>query len=663
MERKTQLLDLVNPLSKSGTDALKYAEHLETLLDFIVPERIGEAYTGALENHDFCGALAEYAAFLRKRAPFSASELRAEGSYSRESADNCVKGRAREVNIDWDFGDEVDFLFDPTELKGPRNHEWLWQFNRHGQWIHMAKAYADTKDEKYARTFEKQLLKWIAETDIPANHNGPGSAWRTIECGIRLLGSWQIAFDGFRHSPSVSDAALLLMVSSMHRQTIHLLKNPTRANWLMMESNGVYTFSSLFPEFSDSSENRAIAASRIMEEVRSQILPDGMHNELSPDYQSVVFGCACNFYSLALSLGTAHEIPEEFVDLIRSTVNAAVLLSTPAFTQPRTNDTYTIPTRVYTDRAQILLGAKPEYLFVNTNRKEGAPPAGNTASAYLPYAGFAAMRSDWTEDALYLCFDVGSLGMAHCHQDMLNINLFKGRQELIYDDGGGQYEISAARTYGISAYGHNTVLVDGMAQNRTAPMCYSEPYDAGWITNDSFDYAAGEYRDTFGNDCTKPAVHKREIRFAKPDFFVVSDTLSSSDGCAHDYELLFHLDTLKVNTLPEYPNGVMSCFGKEYEIAIIPLDENADEVKINVVSAVTEPHMQGWYMGRNDQNLHPAVTVSRTITGVKNFRFHTLLIPVRSGQPIPAVTKIGEKKFSISINGKEYTFDLDSLNQ
>lgn len=664
MERRDQLTKIVSPLAKNETDANKFVRHLEELFDFIIHEKIGVDFTKAIGDNDYAGAIKVLADYYRRKSPPPLPELSGKGPYNEQDAENCISGIARSVNIDWTFPNgEIDFLFDPTEIKGPRNHEWLWQFNRHSQWMHIARAYTATGDERYAQVFEKQLLKWIAQTDIIDNWNGPGSAWRTIECGLRLLGSWPVAFDGFRKSPTLSDAALLLMIASMHRQSVHLTAHPTTRNWLMMESNGVYTFSSLFTELKDSAENKKIASSRLLAELEVQILPDGMHNELSPDYQSVVFGCAANFCSLARSLGAGNEIPAGFIKLIRDTVDAAILLSTPALTQPRTNDTFTIRTEVYTGRAEEILGSDPTYRYINSKRAEGTPPAGKTASVYLPYAGFAAMRSDWSADALYLCFDVGPLGTAHYHQDMLNINIFKGSRELIYDDGGGQYEISAAREYAVSAYGHNTVLVDGLGQFRKGPMMYTEPYDAGWISCDEFDYAAGEYRDTFGCEMTKPAVHKREVRFAKPDFFIVADTLTSADSQVHDYEAIFHLDTTKIIPVAGYRNSVMSCYGGEYEIAIIPLDDAAADVELCTVSAATEPQMQGWYNGRNESNLHKAITISRKVSGVKNFRFSTLFIPVRAGEDIPEIVNLGSGTYSISINGKNHIFDLSSLNK
>ena len=90
------------------------------------------------------------------------------------------------------------------------------------------------------------------------------------------------------------------------------------------------------------------------------------------------------------------------------------------------------------------------------------------------------MRTDWTPDATYLAFDVGPLGMGHWHQDKLSFVLWKGNECLVFDDGGGQYEDSRRRRYGLSGYDHNTLLVDGLAQNRLNPRRVTAPIDAGW---------------------------------------------------------------------------------------------------------------------------------------------------------------------------------------
>ena len=638
----------------------KYAEHLFELFALIPEGRIGTEYDAAIKGEDYEGAIRCLADYFRKRNACKVADLSASGKYDEKVALKMANGYAREVNVDWHFeGGEIDFLFNPTEINGPVNHEWLWQFNRHYYWADMARAYTATGDEKYAIAFSSQLLKWICQTYIPEKWNNPGSAWRTIECGLRLLGSWQVAFDGFRHSESLSDVALLLMLASMHRQAAHLVAHPTKGNWLMMEMNGVYTHAALFPELSDSEEYLKIATNYLLEEIKKQVLPDGIHDELSPDYQSVVSSCAASFLLLARDLGRDKDIPEEFYTVLRSAIDSMIAVSTPAFTQPRTNDTFTIHTASFARRGLAVFGEVDEYKYVTTKRAEGAPPKDYT-SILMPWGGFAVMRSGWDADATYGIFDVGPLGMAHMHQDKLNINIYKGDEELIYDDGGGQYEISDARDYAISAYGHNTVLIDGLGQHRKEPKRVAEPIDASFITNDKFDYAAAEYTETYGKEMLTPATHKREVKFFKPDMFLVTDTLTSRDGCEHDYELIFHLDTTRVNRLTEYENAIISDFGRKYDVMLIPLCEEGAGVTLSTVSAQKEPMMQGWYNGRNEAYLHEAITVIRRAPKTKDFRFSTLIIPTSAECGTPSVKRTSDGVYEVTIGDKTYTVDVNS---
>ncbi|MBE6593623.1 MAG: hypothetical protein E7642_06475 [Ruminococcaceae bacterium] len=654
--RRNQLLEIVSEVTQDKKVSKKFASYLEELLDVVDPKVVGEAFGKALENNDYSTAIKECAAYFRAKPDFdSKTGFSAKGSYDTWSADNCVNGTFTVVGVKWTFdGGKVDFLFNPTSINGPLNNEWVYQFNRHQYWNNLARTYVGTGNEKYAKAFRDQMLTWLTQTDVTSR-----DSWRTIECGLRLSGPWLVAFDGFKKSASLDDLTLLLMVASMHRQASHMTKNYSSGNWLMMELNGVFSFSAMFTELSDSNANRENVESRIVSDVSAQVLPDGMQYELSPDYHWVTLVNALNFCSLSRNLG--YGVDDELVVIIKDMINAAILLSTPAFTQPNTNDTYTLNTSMFLQKSALeILGTLSEYSYILSNRAEGEAPTGDTASAFLSYAGFAAMRSDWGADAAYMCFDVGPLGAAHIHQDMLNIILFKGDQQLIYDDGGGQYDQSEYRDYAVSGYAHNTVLVDALAQTREEPKSVSEPIDAGWITNDVFDYATATYDSSFGGK--KSATHKREVRFCKPGFFIVADTLTSVDGNAHDYELLFHLDTTQVKELDEYQNGVMSEYGDTYEIVIIPLDQDPSSVELNCISGSTDP-IKGWYNGRNDEVLHEAMTVSRTVSDVEDFKFTTLLFPVKSGDALPTVTQNDDGEITVNFEGQTYVVDIDNLNE
>ena len=147
--------------------------------------------------------------------------------------------------------------------------------------------------------------------------------------------------------------------------------------------------------------------------------------------------------------------------------------------------------------------------------------------------------------------------------------------------------------------------------------------------------------------------------FAKPDFFCVADTVNSRDGRAHDYELLFQLDTLKLKPVDELPGAVISDFGRNYDILIVPL--YPEGLEVSRVSGQKEPRLAGWYAGRNDRNLHPATTLSMTAKRRKEFRFATLLFPLKSGGAKPQITRLEDGRCRVVFNGRSVTFDPGQL--
>ena len=292
----------------------KRMSHLDELFRTLDPERLGAGYAAARRAQDVEESIRQVARHFRSRPRRLPDDDPGFLCYDADRAERAVRGEVEVVNIPWKFPDgRIDFLFDPTAIHGPVNHEWVWQLNRHGYWGDMARAFAAGGDGRYARQFNIQLRDWIARTDCPADWNAPGSAWRTIETGLRLMGAWPVAFEFFRCSPFFTDENLCLMLASMHRQAVHLASHPTSGNWLLMEMNGLYTFATLFPEFRTAAGFRELSARTLSGALRGQLLPDGMHDELSPDYHSVVFRCGCAMYRLAGLYHQAGELPPDSI--------------------------------------------------------------------------------------------------------------------------------------------------------------------------------------------------------------------------------------------------------------------------------------------------------------------------------------------------------------
>lgn len=615
-----------------------------------------EKIADAVARKDGAAARKETAAYFRKKAAGTKLTPR---KLRLDRADRTVQGYMKEVHIPHRFPDGiVHWGFNPTQSQGRSfDPEWLWQLNRMSFWHDLAYAYHATRDEKYARTFAAHLRSWAAYWKKPkGGGGGHHSAWRTIECGIRMAGSWPYAFTAFAPSGTLTDEDILLYFHCSLLQADHLQKYPKTGNWLTMEMNGLYTFAAAHPEFRQSAGWRKFAMDRLYHDLQKQILPDGAQYELSPGYHAVALSNSFSLLRRAEAAGYGQEIPAPFRELLRRGYRYSAQLMTPDRSFPKINDSWQGNItrqfwkldKLFPDDLLIAFGAKGA-------KVEDAP---SFTSCFFPYAGFAVFRQNWRRDSHYLLFDAGPLGRAHAHQDKLNIILFGYGEELLFDDGGGNYEHSVFRRYALSSAGHSLVLVDGLGQDRKNTgenRVASSPIDAGFTTGPEADYAESSISEFAGK--ANGTLHRRQVWYIKPDLFLICDRLTPQDRAIHHYQARWQVDTLKM--LPQKGGyGILqSDRGKKADIVITPLA--TEGLQVRHVSNVTEgPDMGGLYVGRVPRPFRPAVTVLHERSGAGEQIFLTLLCPVRSGEK-PLIRQIK----SSGPRRKEVIFNDDRILQ
>lgn len=599
----------------------------------MVMARLDLSYPGleeagkALQRGDLRSAQHLVAAYFRKK---TADVQLPPRKLRTDLADRIVQGYMKEVQIPHHFPDgNIHWGFNPTKEQGRSyDPEWLWQLNRMSFWRELGYAYFVTRDEKYARTFSHHLRSWAAYWKKPeGNGNAYHSAWRTIECGIRLGGSWPYAFSAMASSGEFTDQDILLYLYCSLLQADHLRKYPKTGNWLTMEMNGLYTFAATHPEFRESAGWRKFAMERLSADLKKQILPDGAQYELSPGYHFVALSNSLALLKQAEAAGFGGEIPAGFREVLQRGYHYLVRLMTPDRNFPKTNDSWSNSMdRSFRGLGQ-LFPEDPLIAFGANGAKEKDAPS--FTSCFFPYAGFAVFRRNWKTDGHYLLFDVGPLGRAHVHQDKLNIILYGYGEELLFDDGGGNYERSKYRDYALSSAGHSLVLVDGEGQNRKAKgenQVVTKPIDARFRTGPDADYAEGTISDFSGK--AAGTEHRRQVWYIKPDLFLVCDTLSPADLSVHRYQARWQVDALHMKEV--FPGAWQSDRRKKADILIVPLD--GKNVKTYWVSNANElPEMGGLYVGRDPRPYRPAVTLIHERSGKGRQRFLTLLCPVRAG--------------------------------
>jgi hypothetical protein len=622
----------------------------------------------AIADNDLESAKKALADYLRSRTTvpwrFDPHNIDRDIRYNKSAADETVSGKVRVIGVWHTFPDgNIDWFYNPTIERDdlPVDHEWQWQLGRMGYWRNLGRAYWGTGDEVYARAFVKQLRSWVRQCPRPEDSgNYSGSAWRTIECGIRMAGSWPDSYHRFLHSPSFTDDDVILYVKSCIEQAQHLRKNPTSGNWLTMEMSGLYTVGALFPEFKDAGEWRSYAINRIYEELNKQFLPDGAQIELTPGYHQVALFNILNIPELARTVGRLDELPDDFVNRAEKAFDYNLYLMTPDRDMPRFNDSWHVNVPGGMRAATEIFPERQDFKWVATGGKEGAPPSGT--SHPFPYAGHYVMRSGWDEKANYLCFDAGPLGYGHIHQDKLNFVLWSYGREMVFDGGGGNYERSQWRRYDTDTFSHNTILVDGLPQRRQTrdrwANVLSEPMDARWESTDTYDFAAGIYDEGYGKDENRPVVHVRRVLFIKPDMFLIADTLTPRDDAEHTYQARWHLMTTATE-LDENTSIVTTTDTGLPNLALVPLI--TEGLTVSMASAQTEPELLGWWVQRGRDH-KPATTVMHDRSGTGAQHLLTLLLPIQadSDNPLQEVNSTGPGRYEVILtDGRKINLSVD----
>lgn len=586
--------------------------------------------------------LAEY--YRRKTAPAALIKKppAQPESFEDAAAEAVCKHLYTHGGVTIDLGPVIDWTHNKTN-----DAEWLWSLNRHTAFAALAAGYAKTGNPKYVDEFCAEMTDWVIQNPAPPYTLTRVAAWRNLEVGHRCSGSWPAAFYGFLGSPRFTPQAMQLMLGSLWSHGVYLLEHPAGLrkpnNWSVVDSTGLAAVGTYFPELRGAAEWRDAGYERLSRQLAMQVYPDGFQYELAPAYHLF---CLRNFdtaYVLACENGYA--LPQEFSRQLESMYDALLWIMKPDRCAPAVSDTHPLPLeKTFIEGAERF--GREDLRWVATGGTEGRPPAG--VSHVLPYAGYFAMRSDWSRDALYLFFDGGPLGVSHYHEDDLSFELSAYGRNFIVDHGPHHYTPDQWRNFFVSSASHSTILIDGLGQRREksgdAFEASKEPA-VSWRSDDRFDVARAVYDSGYGPEGL-PVVHARTIVFRKPGgeahspldngYWIILDELEGSGE--HLVESLFQFAP-DVALRRDGPLSIATDMetGANLRLAMA-LREG---LEMEIVSGRETPSIQGWHSAGYD-TLQPSPTVVCRVTCALPVRLLYVLFPVASGRPpdvAPAFTE------------------------
>ncbi|MFA5292346.1 MAG: alginate lyase family protein [Phycisphaerae bacterium] len=583
------------------------------------------------------------------------------------------QGSSSDLSYAYDFANHTG-IYNNNYWLANGDYDWLSTPELSSNWYRMyfletlGRAYWYSQTEYPAVTdYVNVMRSWIGQVAQAADVDD--HYWSTIATGIRMRTGWLNAFAYCQNSPLFDDNTMNIAVKSAWEQSKHLRDNhATSGNWLTFAMAGLYSTGVFFPELADATAWRNYACQTAIDDMTQSYLPDGMGVELTCAYAQAFY----NYFTICDLAEAVDRTNELNVDLIvplcETPLDSFVKIMAPDGHDPSYNDNYEFDVKSFMNSYYAYYPSRPDFKWIATNGSQGSAPS--YTSAFLPYAGYAAMRSGWGTADNYLGFDVGPIGKGHAHQDKLNVVLWAYGRKILFDSERVDYTDNIWSEYAMDAFSHNTVMVDNRPQRRSwgTPQPSQMPYqpisDCRWESDSTHDFASGIYENAYGmqgqgtsdaypywDDSTfksgwvYPARHYRRVYFLKPDIFIVCDTMVARDSSSHTYDVRWHLNT--TSTTVRNTNWVDTTNSGQANLEIVPLITSGLSIYRTV--GQTSPEIMGWKIGASNTT---ATTLQHKKTGNGTVQFLTLLVPLHAGTSslVQSVTTISSTSWDVNLS-------------
>ena len=529
------------------------------------------------------------------------------------NAENILLNEFNFNNENYPLGKSFDWKVNPS-----KDLEWLILLHKFYYLKDLAGAYDYTQDERYAEKWASLIDSWIAQ--VP-------DGFIDSQVTGRRLQQWLLSYFTFVQqwrSPSVTPEFFGRFMSSINSQTHYLCAHLTpEGNHRTLELYAIFLVAVTFPELKSAKWFLEFSKQKLVENIRQDLLPDGVHRELSTDYHHTVLKNYLRFRGLALLNNI--ELPSVCDDLLNKAIEFSYYVHKPDGFIPAINDGDCNSYLPLLKKAQTYY--PNQYLqYVLSQGEEGAPPV--QRSRGFAGSGYYVLRSDWSikpyDEALYLFFDCAPLGFgSHGHYDALNFEMAAYGQTLIVDPGRYTYSEDSDdginwRHYFKGTSAHNTVFIDGLDQMpyRCGRPTEPEPQVMlkRFVTTSGFDLLQGQVASQ-----QYPVVHERTLFFLPPEYWIVTDRLTTEDK--HDYDLYFHLSDRAQDQTHLVGNAVCHLIHSPNLLIAQP---SCPGVKVVIEQGYVSPKYG---------IKHKAPVVKFTKLQARSVVFHTVLYPYKDTPP------------------------------
>ncbi|HET9589661.1 MAG TPA: alginate lyase family protein [Anaerolineales bacterium] len=428
--------------------------------------------------------------------------------------------------------------------------KFVWEVNRFSMAYTLVRAYASTREERFAEAFWRLIESWKGSN--PPNR---GANWKDgQEIALRLM-AWSWGFYGFLNSPSTTPDRIAQFTMLVAAQAERIYRNiayaiSTHSNHTISEAFGLWLVGLLFPELKESERYLNLGLELLEREASAQFFADGSYSMYSLNYHRFVL----HIYLFVLRLGELNGSPlsESLRRAVASSIDYLYQLIDPQTGQMPlygSNDgalVLPINNCDFTDYRPVLqLGSfltkgkrffepgpwdEDLYWFYGSDALGSPVKAPQQTSQAYPDGGLYLLRGSQGK-AIIRCTDHRA---RPSHADQLHVDLWWNSHNIACDagtylySGPGEWRNALARTPA-----HNTVIVDGRDQMKMVTRFTWTDWSHGKVLHQDHKFWQGEH-DGYKR-LSDPVSYRRTVCALDNDRWLVVDHLHGRQ--VHHYSL------------------------------------------------------------------------------------------------------------------------------
>lgn len=339
----------------------------------------------------------------------------------------------------------------------------------------------------------------------------------------------------------------------------------TTNNWGIMESSGKYTIMLYYPELAPYQTWEQRVQSRMISLMNSGLKEDGSSLELSLGYADYWTEGVADFLDKAKHFQVDVILPDEVIDAAHQTTRYILDMMSPGGGDPQQADSYNYKSTFHAKQKVLDLAdltGDEELRWKYSEGKEGTEP--DYTSAIYPIGKKVALRSNWTDQAVYMHFNADGGQGSHAHNDDLSIIVMAYGTYMLADPRYIQTTSLPGYYWLKSSKAHNLVEVNGVEQKTGT----GSSLNASEL-NDAYDYVSMST-----TNFNSPNKHTRSVLFLRPEFFIVNDYVEPGNpNQENTFNTYWHFEPAAQASFDEETKVIRTNFDGP-NLQIVPTDKD-----------------------------------------------------------------------------------------